>query len=142
VIPDMEPLGEVILSGPSFSGVQFTTDPGQLRPVWRPRRAVYSGPGGWTLAQDSDNTIGDLVIELGSTETTPLSRNVVVDILKMQRIVGEQWSYVDSFDTVAQVIIMEFLPSYRGSGLWDYSLRLQVRSATSILGDTELAADP
>jgi hypothetical protein len=128
----VEAVGTVVLGG-----VQFTADPNQLQLAWPQNRQVFTGPGNWTQAQDFGMTVGELVLELASGETGPLDTATVAAIWALARQKGALFSYADSFGSALTVLIMDFQPSHRVAGLWDYTLRLAVRAATAILGVPE-----
>ncbi len=124
-------VGTVVLGG-----VTFTADPTSFEMPWPPRGQVFSGPGGWTQAQVFGMPVGDLELRLSSGETGLLDTATMQAILALVRAQANV-AYSDSFGNALTVLILDFAPSHRVGGLWDYSLSLRVRAATKILGVVE-----
>jgi len=125
------PIGTVMIGG-----VKLAADPNSLQIVWRPRGQVFSGPGGWSQAQTFGMPVGDMQLPLGSGQTGPLDTETVQALLALTRAQAPV-AYVDDLGNELTVLILDFVPAHRGAGLWDYSLILQARAATAILGVAE-----
>lgn len=125
-------VGTVVLGG-----ITLMADPTAFEIAWPPRGQIFSGPGGWTQAQVFGMPVGDAQLRLSSGATGPLDTAKVQAILALTRAQANI-TYTDALGNVLTVLILDFSPSHRGAGLWDYSLTLQARTATKILGVTEV----
>lgn len=120
----------------SLGGIQLTADPTGFPVAWPPRREVFSGPGNWSQAQSAGVAVGDMELTLSGGETGMLDTATVQQLLALMRV-ESTCAYVDSFGNELTVLILDFQPQHRVTGLWDYTLRLSVRAATKILGVAE-----
>lgn len=126
-------VGTVILGG-----VTLTADPVGYTLTWPPRRQIFQGPGGWSTGQDFGMHVGDALLELSSGDTGPLTTVTVQALLALARVKGVTYALTDALGNAATVLIMDFTPTHRGGGLWDYSMSLSIRAATKILGVVEV----
>jgi len=126
----------LVVGTTTLGAVTLTADPNSLQIAWQPRMQVFSGPGGWSQAQAFGMPVGDMQIPLSSGQTGPLDTETVQAILALARA-ATPVSYTDALGNDLTVLILNFLPAHRGAGLWDYSLILQARAATAILGVAE-----
>lgn len=121
-----------------LDGVEYGAGPGTFAPRWTPRRQKFEGPGSWTAIQDFGQPIGDLVWELGSGNSGQLTTAEKAAITALSRAPGGgPYDYEDAFGNVGTVVIMDFQPSFFQAGLWNYTLVLQVRTATVLDGVAE-----
>ena len=127
--PDITAISECVLDG-----VRFTTDPGQDGPLtWEKDATVFKGQNSKTI-QDFGIVPGQ--VKLGSTESTPLDSTTMLALHAKYRqaVTSAGLRYTDAFGNDFQVFVLEFTPTYREAGLWDYSMVLEILSITALLG--------
>ena len=122
----------------TLGGIEFTADPTGYTLNWPPRRQVFQGPGGWSTAQDFGMVVGDALMELSSGDTGMLPTEKVQALLALARVKGATYAFTDSQGNAFTVLIMDFKPSIRFGGWWDYSMTLSIRAATEIFGVAEV----
>lgn len=121
----------------TIGGIVLTGDPIGYAFTWPPRRQVFSGPGGWSTAQDFGQPVEDALLELTSGDTGPLTTTKVQALLALSRVKGATYRLTDALGNDLTVLIMDFKPAHRFGGFWDYTMTLSIRAAASILGVDE-----
>ena len=127
--PAIEAFGECVLDG-----VRFTTDPGQDSPLqWEKDATVFKGQESKTI-QDFGIVPGQ--VKLASTADRPLDTATMLALHAKFRQSGTSTGvrYTDFFGNDFQVFVLEFQPTYREAGLWDYSMALEILTITALFG--------